>query len=90
MKSKAKILVIDDEIQIRDWLAFRLEQQGYNVVTVPNGNEGIAKVKQEEFDIAILDIMMPEMDGITILGHIKRINPEIEAIMVTGFGTMEI
>jgi putative nucleotidyltransferase with HDIG domain len=89
VKAKAKILVMDDEIQIRDWLALRLGQQGYNVITASNGNEGIARIRREEFDIAILDIMMPEMDGITALGHIKKINPEIEVIMVTGFGTME-
>jgi putative nucleotidyltransferase with HDIG domain len=89
VKSKAKILIIDDETQIRDWLSFKLEQQGHTVITAQNGNEGIEKVQQEKFDIAIVDIIMPEMNGITVLDHLKRIDPDIEAIMVTGFGTME-
>jgi putative nucleotidyltransferase with HDIG domain len=89
MKPKAKILVVDDEPGMRDWLSFELRQQGYMVVAASNGNEGLEKVNQGKFDIAIIDIMMPEMDGITFLGHLKRIDPDIEAIMTTGFGTLE-
>jgi putative nucleotidyltransferase with HDIG domain len=89
MKIKAKILVVDDEPGIRDWLCFELKHQGYRVVTAVNGNEGLEKAQHDKFDIAVLDIMMPEMDGISLLGHLKKINPDMEVIMTTGFGTME-
>ncbi len=89
VKPKAKILIIDDETQISEWLAFKLEQQGHTAVTAPNGSEGIEKARQEKFDIAIIDIIMPEMSGIDVLDYLKKIDPDIEAIMVTGFGTME-
>jgi response regulator RpfG family c-di-GMP phosphodiesterase len=89
MKPKIKILVVDDEPGMQDWLSYELQQQGYMVVTASNGNEGLAKVGQDKFDIAIIDIMMPGMDGITFLGRLKKINPDIEAIMTTGFGTLE-
>lgn len=89
MKSNTKILVIDDESQIRDWVSIKLRQLGYTVIAVSNGIEGIEKITREKFDIAIIDIMMPEMNGITVLDHLKKIDPDIEAIMVTGFGTME-
>lgn len=89
MKPKAKILVVDDEPGIRDWLSFELNQQGYMVSTAANGNVGLEKIRQEKFALAIIDIMMPEMDGITFLGHLKQIDQDIEAIMTTGFGTME-
>ena len=89
MKLKGKILVVDDEEGIRDILSRSLRIQGYAVVTAQNGKEGIDKFKKEEFDLVISDIKMPEMDGITFLGHIKKIDPDIETIMVTAYETME-
>ncbi|HEX3046088.1 MAG TPA: response regulator, partial [Bacillota bacterium] len=89
MKPKVKILVVDDEPGMQDWLSYELGQQGYQVVTASNGNEGLEKVSQDKFDLAIIDIMMPGMDGITFLGCLKKTNPDIEAIMTTGFGTLE-
>ena len=89
MKTKAKILVIDDEQGIRDMLAYALLQQGYEIVTISSGEEGIKRVREEKFDVVISDIKMPGIDGITVLGEIKKINSEIEVIMATGYGTME-
>jgi putative nucleotidyltransferase with HDIG domain len=89
MEPKARIIVIDDEEGMRDWLSFELGQQGYSVVTAENGVEGIEKCKEGKFDIAVIDIKMPGMDGITALDIIKKIDPDIEAIIATGFGTME-
>lgn len=89
MEKKAKILVIDDEQGLRDMLSFELGQQGYEVVTASNGKEGIKKAKEEKFDLVISDIKMPGMDGITVLEEIKKIDPQMEVIMATGYGTME-
>jgi len=89
METKAKILVIDDEAGMRDILSFELGSRGYEVVAVEDGNKGIEKAKHEKFDIAIIDIKLPGMDGITVLENIKNINPETEVIMSTGYGTME-
>lgn len=89
MKIKGKILVVDDEEGIRDILSRSLRIQGYAVATAQNGKEGIDKFKKEVFDLVISDIKMPEMDGVTFLDHIKKIDPDIEAIMVTAYETME-
>src|SRR3989339_1549106 len=89
MKTKAKILVIDDEQGIREMLSYALSQQGYEIIAAMNGKEGIKKVTEKKFDVVISDIKMPGMDGVTVLGEIKKINPEIEVIMATGYGTME-
>ncbi len=89
MNPDIRILIIDDEEGMRDWLFYELGKQGYSVVTAENGIEGIEKVKKERFDIAIVDIKMPEMDGITVLENIKKIDSDIEVIMSTGYGTME-
>lgn len=89
MKNKATILVIDDEQGLRDMLSFSLQKEDYIVLTAQNGTEGLNKVAEQKIDIVITDIKMPEMDGITVLGKIKEIKPEIEVIVATGYGTME-
>jgi signal transduction histidine kinase len=89
METKAIVLVIDDEQGIRDMLSFNLSQDGYVVLTAQNGEEGIQKVRENKIDIIITDIKMPVMDGITVLGKVKEINPEIEVIVATGYGTLE-
>ncbi|MBI4657204.1 MAG: response regulator [Elusimicrobia bacterium] len=88
MNHKAKILVVDDEQHIVLMLSDGLKQRGYKVETAFNGKEAVSKAGREEFDVAIIDIKMPEMDGIAALGEIKKMNPEVEVIMATGYGTM--
>jgi signal transduction histidine kinase len=89
MESNPKILVIDDEEGLRDMLSFSLGKEGYKVSTARNGEEGIKKATEEDIDIVITDIKMPGMDGIAVLGKIKEINPRIEVIVATGYGTIE-
>jgi len=89
MKTKAKILVIDDEPAILELIAMVLEDGGYTVQTVSDGAAGLDKVRQEPFDLVFLDISMPEMDGITVLKEIRKIAPDISVIMLTGYPTQE-
>ncbi|MEW6041988.1 MAG: ATP-binding protein, partial [Elusimicrobiota bacterium] len=62
--------------------------EGYEVDSAESGIEGIKKIGREKFDLTILDIKMPEMDGIETLGEIKKVAPEMEVIMATGYGSM--
>ncbi len=87
--NKPRILAVDDEKGLRDLLSYELGSRGYLVVTAADGFEAVEKVKQERFDLVISDIMMPRMDGVQALGEIKKIDPELEVIMATGFGTIE-
>ena len=89
MKERAKILVVDDEPGIRDLLSYELCFHDYQVVTAVNGEEALEKVRKEKFDLVISDIKMPRMGGIEMLDAIKKINPDIEVIMSTGYGTIE-
>ncbi|OGF47715.1 MAG: hypothetical protein A2231_01060 [Candidatus Firestonebacteria bacterium RIFOXYA2_FULL_40_8] len=89
MEKKWTVLVIDDEQDLREMLSFTLVNEGYNVLTAANGKLGVEKAEKEDVDVIISDIKMPEMDGITVLGKVKEMKPEIEVIMATGFGTME-
>ena len=89
MEAKLRVLVIDDEQGLREMLLFTLGNEGYEVSTAVNGEEGVKKAIDGDFDIVITDIKMPVMDGITVLNKIKEIKPKTEVIMVTGNGTME-
>lgn len=88
MSSKAHILIVDDEAQIAEMILASLQANGYSAAVAYNGSEGLKRASAERFDLAIMDIQMPEMDGITALGEIKKIDPEIEVIIATGHGTM--
>jgi len=88
MTSKANILVVDDEPQIADMISSALQLYGYAVQTAMDGEQGVAKVGANKYDLAIMDIQMPGMDGITALGEMKKVDPEIEVIIATGHGTM--
>lgn len=78
-----KILWADDEIdQLKPHIIF-LEHKGYQVVPVTNGEDALAKVASEPFDMVFLDEQMPGMDGITTLGRVKEINPSLPVVMIT-------
>ena len=88
MTNKAKILVVDDEPQIADMIAASLEANSYAATTAYGGEAGVGEVRAGKFDLVIMDIQMPGMDGITALGEMKKLDPEIEVIIATGHGTM--
>lgn len=81
-KSKAKILLVDDEPDILEIVGFNLSQEGYRIVTAANGKEAITKAKTELPNLIIMDVMMPEMDGIEACEAIRKI-PELENVIIT-------
>ncbi len=88
MKGK-NILIIDDESGIRSSLKGIFEDEGYNVKTTSTGEKGLDYVKNESYDIILLDIWLPEMNGIEILKKIKNIDENIQVVMITGHGSVE-
>lgn len=84
-----RILIIDDEIIIRKLFTRLLTREKYRVLTASNGKKGIKTVKKEKLDLVILDLKMPEMDGIEALKRIKEINKNIRVIIITAFGTIK-
>lgn len=90
MDISKKLLLVDDEEDIRDILGIVLTDLGYEVMTAANGEAGLALFRTERPPIVITDIKMPGMDGIEILKAIKREVPETEVIMITGHGDMEL
>jgi len=87
--SNETILIIDDEESVRKSLADVMRDEGYEVVTASSGREGIDLLNEAQPALALLDIAMPEMDGIETLRRIKEIRPDMPVIMVTGHGTIE-
>ena len=85
---KTKILVIDDEAGIGDILQKILVREGHEVLTATNGKDGIKHVKKGSVDMVILDIKMPEMDGIEVLEKIHEIDKNIVVVMLTAYGTL--
>lgn len=85
-----KIVLIDDEEDIRDVMTVTLEDAGYTVHAAANGEAGILLCKEISPQIVITDIRMPKMDGIQVLKALKNSYPEIEVIVVTAFGDMDI
>jgi len=84
-----KILVIDDEQGIRDLLDMLLRRKGYDVVLAESGRQGLELFRRERPDVIVLDLKMPEMDGLTVLRQIKNLDPGKPVIILTGAGTAE-
>lgn len=82
-----RILVVDDEENIRDVVRLNLELDGYEVVTANDGKKGLQRFQGEHFDLIILDVMMPEIDGFTLAEQIRLTNNEVPIIMLTAKDT---
>ena len=86
---KRKILVVDDEIDFLQLLKARLEANNYNVVTAGNGKEALEKFKKEKPDALMLDIMMPGIDGLSVLKTIRKEDEKIPIFIITAFSNEE-
>ncbi len=89
LKSGQKnILVVDDDMSVRTTFSSVLRQEGYRVTAVKNGYEAIKAIDEESFDLALVDLGMPGMDGIRVLEKIKRRRPQTRVIIFTGYGSI--
>jgi DNA-binding NtrC family response regulator len=88
-KSVTNVLVVDDEKTVCNSCRKILTQEGYKVDTALSGEEALTKVKGSGFDVLITDWKMPELDGIEMARRIKKENPNIEVIMITGYPSVE-
>lgn len=85
----AKILLVDDEEEFVHTLAERMRARQMNVTAVTTARDALLKTDEESFDAIILDLQMPEMDGIEALQRIKAKHPEMQIILLTGHATVD-
>lgn len=88
-KDKPNILVVDDEAEALKILEKILTKHGYNVLKARNGLEALRVTRKSNIKLALLDIKLPKMDGIELLGRFKKVNPDLIVIMITAFGTLK-
>jgi two-component system alkaline phosphatase synthesis response regulator PhoP len=81
-KKDIKILLVDDEQDILEIVGYNLEQEGYQIITASNGKEAVSKAKKENPHLIIMDVMMPEMDGMEACENIRKI-PELNSTIIT-------
>ncbi len=85
-----KILVIDDELGLREGCRRICEPEGYEVLTAENGRSGLDIAASNQIDCALIDLKLPDMDGLDVLKKIKENDPEIVPIIISGHGTIEV
>jgi len=88
MNATIRVLLVDDEEAFVRGMARLLKSRGIEVSTALNGHEAVDAIKRESFDVVVLDIKMPGMNGIEALGEIKKLSPDTEVIMLTGHATL--
>ena len=87
---KAHVLLVDDEKDFVDVMKERLELDGYTVTACYDIEQALKEVQDEAYDVAIIDLMMPDTDGITAMKRIKIIRPLMECIVLSGQGTLKL
>lgn len=89
MPAKNRILVVDDEDALRTVLSSELEGEGYIVQMAGDGDEAIKILEKNSFDLILLDIKMPTVDGFEVLKFVKQHSPTTKVIMLTGFADLK-
>jgi two-component system response regulator PilR (NtrC family) len=84
-----RILVVDDEESMREFLSIMLHREGYKVDAAGDGAQAVARLKEQDYDLIISDIKMPRLSGLDLLAHVRQRSPETAMIMITAFSTTE-
>ncbi|MBA4395289.1 MAG: two-component system response regulator, partial [Desulfobacca sp.] len=87
--NKKSILVVDDEASHRMMLKAHLNEEGFEVMEASDGQEAVDRVGGHFYDLVLMDIRMPHLDGLEALTRIKKIRPDIPIIMMTAYGSIE-
>jgi two-component system NtrC family response regulator len=84
-----KLLIVDDEVDFLNSVAKRLELRSFDVTPVTNGEDALKAAKKGQFDLALLDLKMPGMDGTEVLGLLKKTHKFLEVVILTGHGSLD-
>src|SRR5712692_4659722 len=88
--SKGSILVVDDESEIREGLEVLLKSEGYGVSSAETGESGLAKLEEHPFDLLLLDVSLPDRNGLDMLKEIRRRDPQLSIVLITAYGSIDM
>ncbi len=89
MSAKPKVLIVDDEERFRNTMCKLLTVEGFEASTAGSAPQALDELRQRHYDVIILDVRMPEMTGVQALAEIRRTDPEIEVIIMTGYASVD-
>ena len=89
MNNTIRVLIVDDEDDFRETIVKRLNARKLKAEGASGGRKALEMLKEKEFDVMVLDVKMPDMDGIETLRHVKKLTPDVEVIMLTGHASVE-
>jgi DNA-binding NtrC family response regulator len=89
MGENARILVVDDDENIRKVLIMILEEEGYNVASAETAQRAIEMTEKETYNVALIDVRLPDMEGIELLTKMKDTTPKMRKIIITGYPTLQ-
>ncbi len=87
-KTNKRLLIVDDEAEIRELLVFDIQSSGYTVDSAKDGEEGLKKAVENNYDLILLDVMMPKMNGYDVCKNIRLVKPKVPILMLTAKGTI--
>jgi DNA-binding NtrC family response regulator len=90
MSNKGSILVVDDECEIREGLELLLKTEGYQVSSADTGQSGLTQLGERPFDLLLLDVSLPDRNGIEMLKDIRRQDPDLPVVLITAYGSIEM
>ena len=88
--SKGSILVVDDETEIREGLEMLLTSEGYGVSSAETGASGLAKLEERPFDLLLLDVSLPDRNGLDLLREIRLRDPQLSVVLITAYGSIDM
>ncbi len=89
MEAKPRVLLVDDEERFRTTLAKMLAAEGLTAKAVGSGREALEELGRQSFDVILLDLRMPDMDGLATLAEVKKVSPGTEVIILTGHASLD-
>ena len=87
---KGSILVVDDESEIREGLELLLTSEGYGVTSADTGESGLSKLEEKPYDLLLLDVSLPDHNGLDLLQEIHRRDPDLSIVLITAYGSIEM
>src|SRR5271154_6992618 len=87
---KGSILVVDDEVEIREGLEALLKSENFDVTLAESGSEGLQRLEERPFDLLLLDVSLPDRNGIEMLHEIHQRDPNLSVILITAYGSIDM